>query len=223
VSYSYATCHTELFARRVNFEKSSLRLQQRGLLITTIIILIIVLYHPLLGTSLDIYVCLLKFLRTSTEIFLAEIAEKDFLSKLLKALFRPLLFISNTSPSQHYEMLQISKKSTAVSVPSHTTPTSVSPLTTPTSILRPPATPVLAPYSPDVDHQVHWNFELCLLNIFLLPYSCPPLTKTSAKVTFPFPAIAHVSEIQEAAEHGDSDCEPEDFSPSPAVQLFQED
>jgi hypothetical protein len=91
-----------------------------------------------------------------------------------------------------------------------TTPISISqaPVTpavrsTPTSVSRAlpsieKATCVLAPYSPEVDHMVKWAFEVCLVDIFFLPYSCPPLKKTPTKVSaFPLSQAAADLELTE--------------------------
>jgi hypothetical protein len=103
-----------------------------------------------------------------------------------------------------------------VSVSTPTTPISVSqvPVTpvksTPTLVSRAlpsteKATCVLAPYSPEVDPMVECAYEVCLVDIFFLPYSCPPLKKTSTKVSA-FP-LSHAAADLELAEHQDDDSE----------------
>jgi hypothetical protein len=92
----------------------------------------------------------------------------------------------------------------------HKSPVSVSALTTPTAISRAlpsaeKATCVLAPYSPEVDPMVKCAFEVCLVDIFFLPYSCPPLKKTPTKVSA-FP-LSHAADDLELAEHQDDDSE----------------
>jgi hypothetical protein len=116
---------------------------------------------------------------------------------------------------------------------SHKSPVSVSAPTTPTAVSRAlpsteKATCVLAPYSPEVDPMVKCAFEVCLVDIFFLPYSCPPLKKTPVKDPFPPSPVVPVSNIQEAPEEideGDSEySEPEDFPfRVPAVTPFPED
>jgi hypothetical protein len=103
-----------------------------------------------------------------------------------------------------------------VPVSSPHTPISVSQVpvtpvkTTPTSITRAlpsteKATCVLAPYSPEVDPMVKCAFEVCLVDIFFLPYSCPPLKKTPTKVSA-FPLSQAAADL-ELAEHQDDDSE----------------
>jgi hypothetical protein len=91
------------------------------------------------------------------------------------------------------ETLLSKKAHVPVSIP--TTPTSVS--QTPHSLQK--STSVSAPYSPHVDHMVKSSLE-----------------KTPAKIPFPSPSVPHVS-------HGESDCDIEDYSLSPAVKPFPED
>jgi hypothetical protein len=122
----------------------------------------------------------------------------------------------NSSPRSLESKKSSVSKNTHVPVSTPTTPISVShvPVTpvkaTPTSVSRAlpsieKATCVLAPYSPEVDHMVKSAFEVCLVDIFFLPYSCPPLKKTPTKVSA-FP-LSHAAADLELAEHQDDDSE----------------
>jgi hypothetical protein len=86
----------------------------------------------------------------------------------------------------------------------------VSTPSTPNSVSQVPTTPekatcVLAPYSPEVDPMVKCAFEVCLVDIFFLLYSCPPLKKTPTKVSV-FPLSQAAADL-ELAEHQNDDSE----------------
>jgi hypothetical protein len=106
-------------------------------------------------------------------------------------------------------------------------PVSASFSTTPNSVFQVPtttekATCVLAPYSPEVDSMVKCAFEVCLVDIFFLPYSCPPLKRTPTKVSA-FPLSQAAADL-ELAEHQDDDSEDDEtFFSRIAKELSSQD